>query len=340
MREIHVIDARAGTTAEKLRVAAYCRVSSDSDDQLNSFLAQVRHYTAYIGQNPEWELADVYADEGLTGTRMDKRDEFNRLMADCRKGQIDLILVKSTSRFARNTMEFLEALRELRQLGVTVWFENENMRTDKLANETMLALSGVRAQQESISISQNQRWSCQKRMQNGTFLPSSAPYGYRIIGGKFVIVEEEARIVRLIFDWYLSGMGKKAITDRLNATQAIKLNGFDKWYIHSVSSVMIAMLETPCSKRNIRRTPYPFNSGAIAGNGRSIMWRIRIRPFCRRECSSRPNGCGNYGKDRRHRNRPVRLPERLSAADAAGTFEDGIYEGSDPGTVGVTMPAS
>ena len=132
MREIHVIDARAGTTAEKLRVAAYCRVSSDSDDQLNSFLAQVRHYTAYIGQNPEWELADVYADEGLTGTRMDKRDEFNRLMADCRKGQIDLILVKSTSRFARNTMEFLEALRELRQLGVTVWFENENMRTDKL----------------------------------------------------------------------------------------------------------------------------------------------------------------------------------------------------------------
>ena len=173
MREIHVIDARAGTTAEKLRVAAYCRVSSDSDDQLNSFLAQVRHYTAYIGQNPEWELADVYADEGLTGTRMDKRDEFNRLMADCRKGQIDLILVKSTSRFARNTMEFLEALRELRQLGVTVWFENENMRTDKLANETMLALSGVRAQQESISISQNQRWSCQKRMQNGTFLPSN-----------------------------------------------------------------------------------------------------------------------------------------------------------------------
>ena len=238
MREIHVIDARAGTTAEKLRVAAYCRVSSDSDDQLNSFLAQVRHYTAYIGQNPEWELADVYADEGLTGTRMDKRDEFNRLMADCRKGQIDLILVKSTSRFARNTMEFLEALRELRQLGVTVWFENENMRTDKLANETMLALSGVRAQQESISISQNQRWSCQKRMQNGTFLPSSAPYGYRIIGGKFVIVEEEARIVRLIFDWYLSGMGKKAITDRLNATQAIKLNGFDKWYIHSVSYIL------------------------------------------------------------------------------------------------------
>lgn len=123
--------------------------------------------------------------------------------------------MKSTSRFARNTMEFLEALRELRQLGVTVWFENENMRTDKLANETMLALSGVKAQQESISISQNQRWSCQKRMQNGTFLPSSAPYGYRIIGGKFVIVEEEARIVRLIFDWYLSGMGKKAITDRL-----------------------------------------------------------------------------------------------------------------------------
>lgn len=105
MREIHVIDARTGTTAEKLRVAAYCRVSSDSDDQLNSFLAQVRHYTTYIGQNPEWELTDIYADEGLTGTRMDKRDEFNRLIDDCRKGKVDLILVKSVSRFARNTME-------------------------------------------------------------------------------------------------------------------------------------------------------------------------------------------------------------------------------------------
>ena len=238
MREIHVIDARTGTIAEKLRVAAYCRVSSDSDDQLNSFLAQVRHYTAYIGQSPEWELADIYADEGLTGTRMDKRDEFNRLMADCQKGQIDLVLVKSTSRFARNTMEFLEALRELRQLGVTVWFENENMRTDKLANETMLALSGVKAQQESISISQNQRWSCQKRMQNGTFIASSAPYGYRLVDGELVIVEEEATIVRQIFDWYLSGLGRMAIADRLNQMQAPKQNGVGKWYINTVSYIL------------------------------------------------------------------------------------------------------
>lgn len=238
MREIHVIDARTGIAAEKLRVAAYCRVSSDSDDQLNSFLAQVRHYTAYIGQNPEWKLADIYADEGLTGTRMDKRDEFNRLMADCRKGKVDLILVKSVSRFARNTMECLKTVRMLRELGVVIHFENEAIRTDRLTSEMMLAIPGTLAQEDSISISQNLRWSYQKRMSAGVFNSCCAAFGYTLINGKLEINEEEAAIVRQIFQWFLLGIGKQRIARMLNEGGAGKRYGYPVWYSMTVDYIL------------------------------------------------------------------------------------------------------
>lgn len=114
---------------EALRVAAYCRVSSDSSDQLHSYATQIKAYTEQIGAHTDWELVDVYADEGLTGTRMDKREDFQRLLADCRKGKVDRVLCKSISRFARNTKDCLAALRELSALGVTVYFEKENIDT-------------------------------------------------------------------------------------------------------------------------------------------------------------------------------------------------------------------
>lgn len=113
-----------------LRVAAYCRVSSDSSDQLHSYASQIRKYTEEIGGHDGWELVDIYADEGLTGTRMDKREDFNRMLSDCRKGRIDKILVKSVSRFARNTKDCLVSLRELTTLGVSVYFEKENIHSD------------------------------------------------------------------------------------------------------------------------------------------------------------------------------------------------------------------
>ena len=128
--------------AEHLRVAAYCRVSSDSKDQLHSCAAQIRNYTEEIAQHDGWELVDVYADEGLTGTRMDQRDDFNRMMRDCRKGKIDRILVKSVSRFARNTRDCLSALRELSAMGVSVRFEKENIDTKTLTTELMVSVSG------------------------------------------------------------------------------------------------------------------------------------------------------------------------------------------------------
>ena len=191
---------------EHLRVAAYCRVSSDSEDQLHSYAAQIRNYTEVIAQHDGWELVDVYADEGLTGTRMDKRDDFNRMMRDCRKGKIDRILVKSVARFARNTKECLASLRELSGMGVTVRFEKENIDTGTLTTELMVSVSGSLAQQESLSISANQRLSYQHRMECGEFITCSAPYGYRIKDKKNLeILPEEAAAVRWAFDAYLKG---------------------------------------------------------------------------------------------------------------------------------------
>lgn len=135
--------------AGKLRIAAYARVSTDMADQLNSLAAQVSHYQSLLTQHPEWELADIYADEGLTGTRMDVREEFQRMLGDCRRGRIDWILCKSVSRFCRNTGESLETLRELRMLGISVYFEKEKIDTAKLKGEFLLTLHSCFAQEES-----------------------------------------------------------------------------------------------------------------------------------------------------------------------------------------------
>ena len=177
MAEVQVIPPKAARP-DTLRVAAYCRVSSDSADQLHSYAAQIRAYTQAINAHDGWDLVDIYADEGLTGTRMDKREDFNRLMADCRKGKIDKIVVKSISRFARNTRDCLATLRELSSLGVTVKFEKENIDTGTLTSELMVSVSASLAQEESISISKNQRMSYQRRMERGEFITCSAPFGY------------------------------------------------------------------------------------------------------------------------------------------------------------------
>ena len=221
-----------------LRVAAYCRVSSDSGDQLHSFAAQVQHYTRFINSNERMELVDIYADEGITGTKTAKRDDFNRLVADCKKGRIDRVLTKSVSRFARNTADSLMYARVLKDHGVSILFEKENIDTAYMSSEMLLALSGAQAQEESISISQNMRWSAERRMKNGTFIPSSTPYGYVLKDRELHIVEQEAEIVRLIFMSYLSGMGKKAIADMLNEINAPKRFGYDTWRTNTVGYIL------------------------------------------------------------------------------------------------------
>lgn len=183
----------------KLRVAAYARVSSASEDQLNSFAAQNRYYTKLISEQENWSLVDVYADKGITGTSAEKRGDFQRLMSDCRRGLIDRVLVKSISRFARNTKECLEAVRELKTLGVSVCFEKEHIDTGTMSGEMVAALFATFAQAESQSISSNMRWSYQKRMQSGTFVPSRQPFGYRLVEKKIVVDLPKAKFVCEIF---------------------------------------------------------------------------------------------------------------------------------------------
>ena len=200
----------------KIRCAAYCRVSSDSEDQLNSFMAQTRYYEKAFENSETEQLVDIYADEGITGTREDKRDEFQRMIKDCRRGKIDRIYTKSISRFARNTKECLKNIRELKSLGITVFFEKENIDTAKLTDEMMITIMGGLAQEESTSISQNMRWSVQKRMQNGTYKNATPPFGFKKVNGDLEIEENQASIVRQIFEWYISGYGLKTIADMLN----------------------------------------------------------------------------------------------------------------------------
>ena len=183
----------------KLRCAAYCRVSSGSENQLHSYAAQVKYYSEVLSSSETEELVDIYADEGITGTCEDKREEFKRLMTDCRRGKIDRIYVKSISRFARNTKDCLKNIRELKELGINVIFEKENIDTAQVSDEMMITLMGGLAQEESTSISQNMRWSIQKRMRSGTFMQSVAPYGYIIDSGKMVIDPHTAPIVKKIF---------------------------------------------------------------------------------------------------------------------------------------------
>ena len=185
----------------RLRVAAYARVSSSSDEQLNSFAAQNRYYTELISSKGNWQLVDIYADEGITGTSIEKRDDFKRMLRDCERGLIDRILVKSISRFARNTTECLETVRSLKARGVSVYFEKEGIDTGKVSGEMLTAVFASLAQAESEAISKNMRWSNQKRMQMGTFIPTHLPYGYCRLNYKIAIVDAEAEIVKRIFTW-------------------------------------------------------------------------------------------------------------------------------------------
>ncbi len=235
--KVTVIDPAAPEKA-KLRVAAYARVSSDSADQLNSYLAQVDYYTRHIGENPDWELADIYADEGISGLDTRKRDEFNRMMADCRAGKIDRILVKSMSRFARNTRDSLHFMRELMRLGVTVRFEKENIDTGKLSSEQTATIYAAFAQMESTGHSSNMRLSVRMRMEKGIFTPSSMPYGYRLNGLEPEIVPEEAEVVRHIFGLALQGQGHTDITKWLNESGAERGHGRERWHCSMVSYIL------------------------------------------------------------------------------------------------------
>ncbi len=222
----------------KIRCAAYCRVSSDSEDQLNSFMAQTRYYSQVFENSETEELIDIYADEGITGTREDKRDEFQRMLKDCRRGKIDRIYTKSISRFSRNTRDCLKNVRELKSLGITIFFEKENIDTANMTDEMMITIMGGLAQEESTSISQNMRWSIKKRMGNGTMKMCTPVFGYELVDGNLILKSDEAEIVRQIFDWYLNGYGLAAIAKMLNTLKIEKFGRTSHWTASTVGIML------------------------------------------------------------------------------------------------------
>ena len=229
---------RQKPTPPQIRLAAYCRVSSDSSDQLHSFAAQIKYYSEYCKRHPEYKFVDIYADEGITGTSMEKRDDFRRMLRDCKKGLIDRIIVKSMSRFARNTEEMLTALRALEQMEVSVYFEEQGLDTKSMNSEMFATFPGMVAQQESVSISQNMRWSYKKRMESGEFNCCAPAYGFDLINGKLVINETEAAVIRRIFNLYLQGIGMQTIANILNNEGVRRQYGREKWHHTTVNYVL------------------------------------------------------------------------------------------------------
>ena len=217
------------------RVAAYARVSSGKDAMLHSLSVQVSYYSDMIQKHPGWQYAGVYADEAITGTK-DARDGFQRLLAACRAGEVDMDITKSISRLARNTVTLLETVRELKGLGVDVYFEEQNIHTMSADGELMMTILASYAQEESRSASENQLWRIRRNFEagipwNGTML------GYRYDHGTLVVVPEEAAIVQDIFSDYLAGMGTGAIVKKLNTAGVGTRNGHS-WCRNGVRRVL------------------------------------------------------------------------------------------------------
>lgn len=213
-----------------LRVAAYCRVSTDSDDQLESYKAQVAYYTDAIAKNPRWRFVEIYADEGITGTLASKRNAFMRMIRDCDKGKIDLILTKSVARFARNTVDSLRYVRKLKAQGVGVYFEEQCLDSLKADSEMFIGLHSVLAQAESENISANVRWGIQQRMKSGTFAFRYNLLGYRKGADGLPEIEPEgAEHIRRIYAMYLEGKSLDQIKGDLEKDGVRTFTGKSEW---------------------------------------------------------------------------------------------------------------
>ena len=221
----------------KLRVAAYCRVSTDSNEQLLSLEAQKQHYKEYINSHDDWTYAGIYYDEGISGTKKDIRPALMQMIADCESGKIDFIVTKSISRFARNTTDCLELVRRLSKEGIHIFFEKENINTMDMEGELMLTILSSLAEEESVSISQNARWSVQKRFQNGSFIIGYPPYGYRNNDGAMEIIPEEAEVVKEIFAAFLAGSSAETIAKDLNS-RGIKTRRNKTWVDSTIRGML------------------------------------------------------------------------------------------------------
>lgn len=224
----------------KLRVAAYCRVSTDSDEQESSYEAQVEHYTNFINNNSEWELAGIYADDGISGTSTKNREEFNRLIQDCMANKVDRVITKSISRFARNTLDCLKYIRQLKDKNIPVFFEKENIDTLDSKGEIMLTIMASLAQQESQSLSQNVKMGIQYRYQQGEMTINHKRFlGYtKDEEGHLIIDTAEAEVVKRIFREYLEGSSLHQIKRSLEADEIANGAGNKKWYATNIKGIL------------------------------------------------------------------------------------------------------
>ena len=248
MSNITIIPARPQRTNQqqseaekpKLRVAAYCRVSTDSDEQATSYETQGTHYTEYITGNPEWSFAGVYADDGISGTNTKKREEFNRMITDCMDGKIDMVITKSISRFARNTLDCLKYIRQLKDRNIPVFFEKENINTLDAKGEVLLTIMASLAQQESMSLSQNVKLGLQFRYQRGEVQVNHSRFlGYtKDENGRLVIDPEQAEVVRRIYREYLDGYSGDKIAAGLERDGILTGAGNPHWHTSTIAKIL------------------------------------------------------------------------------------------------------
>ncbi len=242
---VTVIPAKVQTAESRdkyhqLRVAAYCRVSTELEEQQNSYQVQIAYYTDLINKKKEWTLAGIFADEGISGTQTKKRTEFNRMIRMCKNKKIDLVITKSISRFARNTVDCLEYVRQLKDLGIGVIFEKENINTLTMTSEFMISLYGSFAQAESESISKNVSWGKEKACREG-----KVQFQYKYLlgykkgaDGKPEIVPEEAEIVRLIYNLFLDGYSLSNIKKVLESKEFLTSTGKKIWNVSHIQSIL------------------------------------------------------------------------------------------------------
>ena len=237
MRKINKIEPLLPSLPTRKKVAAYARVSVETERLHHSLSAQVSYYSELIQSNPEWEYVGVYADDGITGTKASKREEFQRMLDDCEAGKIDIILTKSISRFARNTVDLLETVRHLKELGIEVRFEKENINSLSGDGEVMMTLLASFAQEEITSLSNNVKWGVRKRMEQGIPNGHFRVYGYRWEGDQLVIEPEEAAIVRRIFQNFLDGKSRLE-TEREFAAEGITTANGCRWVDSNIKVIL------------------------------------------------------------------------------------------------------
>ncbi|WP_193438525.1 recombinase family protein [Streptococcus suis] len=225
---------------KKIKVAAYCRVSTDQEEQLSSYENQVNYYREYISKHEDYELVDIYADEGISATNTKKRDAFNRLIQDCRAGMVDRILVKSISRFARNTLDCIKYVRELKELGVGVTFEKENIDSLDSKGEVLLTILSSLAQDESRSISENATWGIRKKFERGEVRVNTTKFmGYdKDDNGRLIINPQQAETVKSIYEKFLEGYSPESIAKYLNDNEIPGWTGKANWYPSAIQKML------------------------------------------------------------------------------------------------------